>query len=152
MKKSEAAQFLGVSTRTVERLVAKGRLRPRREKGKTRPILVFDQAELSRVKKELQEVRPEEVFGRPNTLKPKDAVGFRIDPHYYKRLEEEGGKLGLSAGEYARRLVVRGLEVGDELSALRKSLGHMFYLILVTKLGASEAEAEDIVRNIEGGV
>ena len=68
------------------------------------------------------------------------------------RLEEEGKAQGLSAGEYARRLVVRGLEVGDELTALRKSLGHMFYLMLVTKMGASEAEAEDLVRKIEGGL
>lgn len=149
MDKRQAADFLGVSTRTIERLVASGRLIQKRQKGKTRPIGVFSETDLKRLKIELDRARPEEVFGRPNTPKPKDAVGFRIDPHYLRRLEEEGQKLGLSAGEFARRLVVRGLETDDQIAALRKALGSMFYLILVTKMGASEAEAEEIVRNIE---
>lgn len=149
MDKRQAAAFLGVSTRTIERLVARGKLVQKREKGKTRPVAVFLEADLERAKLELDRERPEEVFGRPNTPKPRDAVGFRIDPHYLKRLEEEGKKRGLSAGEYARHLVVRGLETDDQIAALRKALGSMFYLILVTKMGASEAEAEEIVRNIE---
>ncbi len=149
MDKRQAANFLGVSTRTIERLVANGKLVQKRQKGKTRPVAVFSEADLKRVKSELDSARRVEVCGRPHTPKPKDAVGFRIDPHYLRRLEEEGQKLGLSAGEYARRLVVRGLETDDQIASLRKALGSMFYLILVTKMGASEAEAEEIVRNIE---
>jgi len=151
MDKEQAAGYLGVSVRTLERFAASGKLTKGRAKGKTRPVVVFDKKEVERLKKELQASRPVEVFGRPNTPKPKDAIGFRLDPYYIKRLVEEGEKLDMGAADYARRLVVRGLEVGDELSALRKSLGGMFYLILVSKLGASEAEAEEIVRNIEGG-
>jgi len=152
MRKQEAAEFLGVSTRTIERLVAEGKLVQGRAKSKTRPVAVFDRAQLERLKSEIGSGEVREVFGRPNTSKPKGSVGFRLDPYYMARLEEEGKAQGLSAGEYARRLVVRGLEVGDELTALRKSLGHMFYLMLVTKMGASEAEAEDLVRKIEGGL
>lgn len=151
MDKEQAADYLGVSVRTLERFAAAGKLTKGRAKGKTRPVVIFDKKEVERLKKELQSARPVEVFGRPNTPRPKDAIGFRLDPFYIKKLEEEGAKRDLGAAEYARRLVVRGLEVGDELGALRKSLGSMFYLILVSKLGASEAEAEEIVRNIEGG-
>ena len=151
MDKRQAADFLGVSTRTIERLVASGRLIQKRQKGKTRPIGVFAETDLKRLKMELDKARPEEVFGRPNTLKPKGSVGFRLDPFYMERLAKEGEAHGMSAGNYARRLVVRGLEMGDELTALRKSLSHMFYLVLVTKMGATEAEAEELVRKIEGG-
>jgi len=151
VNKEQAAEHLGVSVRTLERLAAAGKLTKGRTKGKTRPTVTFDKQEVERLKKDLQSMRPVEVFGRPNTPKPKGAIGFRLDPFYTRKLEEEGAKHGMGAADYARRLVVRGLEVGDELTALRKSLGSMFYLILVSKLGASEAEAEEIIRNIEEG-
>ena len=136
--------------RTLERLVASGKLKKGRGKGKTRPVVIFDKGDVERLKEELQSTRPDEVFRRLNTPRPKDAIGFRLDPFYVRRLEEEGAKRDMSPADFARRLVVRGLEVGDELASLRKSLGSMFYLILVSKLGASETEAEEIVRNIEG--
>jgi hypothetical protein len=151
MDKAAAAEYLGVSTRTIERFAATGRLSKGRAKGKTRPVVVFDNDELESLKKELQAARPTEVFRRLNTEKPKDAIGFRLDPFYVKRLEEEGQREGMSAAAYARRLVVRGLEVGDELAAMKKSIGGMFYLILVSKLGATEAEADEILRGIEEG-
>lgn len=105
----------------------------------------------------MEQARPEELFKRPDTPKPQEAIGFRIDRFYIKRLSEEGEKHGLSAAEYARRLVIRGLEepdkngVASEMKALRKELVDMFYLLLVTKLGANEAEAAEIVRTISGG-
>jgi len=147
--KAQAAKELGVSVRTVERFVAAGKLRRGRAKGKTKPIVTFDETDIAKLKSELELARPSEVFGRPNTPKPKDAIGFRLDPFYIKKLETEGERYGLSGAEYARRLVIRGLEVGDELATLKKSLSHVFYLILVSKLGATEAEAEEIVRSIE---
>lgn len=42
MNKQEAAEFLGVSVRALERYVQQGRLGGWYEKGKTRPTLVFD--------------------------------------------------------------------------------------------------------------
>lgn len=151
MRKQEAADFLGISTRTLERFVAEGKLVQGRAKSKTRPVAVFDRGQLEKLKAQLVASGKDEVFGRPNTLKPKGSVGFRLDPFYMERLVKEGEAHGMSAGDYARRLVVRGLEMGDELTALRKSLSHMFYLVLVTKMGATEAEAEELVRKIEGG-
>ena len=55
MNKQEAAEFLGVSVRALERYVQQGRIGGRYEKGKTRPTLVFDRAELEAFKAELEQ-------------------------------------------------------------------------------------------------
>ncbi len=55
MNKQEAAEFLGVSVRALERYVQQGRIGGRYEKGKTRPTLVFDKAELEAFKAELEQ-------------------------------------------------------------------------------------------------
>jgi excisionase family DNA binding protein len=90
MRKKEAAEFLGVSTRTLERLVKEGRLRARREKGKTRPLVVFDKEDLERLKTAREEEKPPEAFGRPNTSQSLGGIGFRLDHVYIKMLEEQG--------------------------------------------------------------
>lgn len=157
MEKKEAAEFLGVSVRTIERLAADGKLTKGRARKKTRPVVVFDKQELERLKAHIHTARPEEVFRRLNTPKPQDAIGFRLDPSYVKRLAAEGEKLGMSPSEYARKLVVRGLEddgadrVSRELRGLRQNLTDMFYLVLTTKLGASDDEAAEIVRTLAAG-
>ena len=93
---------------------------------------------------------------RPNTPKPKDAIGFRLDPFYIKLLTEEGEKVGLSSSEYARRLVILGLEepssenAFSEVEAIRHSLSEMFFLLLVSKMGATDAEADEIVKSLAG--
>jgi len=54
MNKQEAATFLGVSVRTLERLTQQGRVGAGYERGRTRPVPVYDRAELERVKPELE--------------------------------------------------------------------------------------------------
>ena len=157
MEKAAAAEFLGVSTRTVERFASAGKLTKGRALRKTRPIVVFDREELEALKTELESTRPSEVFRRLNTPKAQNSIGFRLDASYVKLLASKGETLGMSPGEYARRLVIRGLEedtaerVTAELKAFRKSLTDMFYLILVTKLDASESQAAEIVATLSGG-
>ena len=53
MNKQEAAEFLGVSIRALERYVQQGRISVKYEKGKTRPTANFDAAELEMFKAEL---------------------------------------------------------------------------------------------------
>ncbi|ACK74167.1 hypothetical protein PCC7424_5608 (plasmid) [Gloeothece citriformis PCC 7424] len=53
MNKQEAADYLGVSTRAIERYTQKGKLSVKYENAKTRPVAVYDQAELDRLKDEL---------------------------------------------------------------------------------------------------
>jgi len=61
MNKKEAADYLGVSERAVERYTKAGRLSARYEKGKTRPVAVYAQDELRRLKGELE---------HPATIRP----------------------------------------------------------------------------------
>ena len=54
MNKQQAADFLGISPRTLERAVKKSSIAARYEKGKTSDVLVFDEDELKRYKAELE--------------------------------------------------------------------------------------------------
>lgn len=54
MNKTDAAQALGVSVRAVERYAAAGRLPSRYERGKTGRVLAFDDADVQRLKEELE--------------------------------------------------------------------------------------------------
>ncbi|PLZ95290.1 DNA-binding protein [Fischerella thermalis CCMEE 5268] len=55
MNKQEAAEFLGVSVRALERYVQQGRIGVRYKKGKTRPTANFDPTELEAFKEELNQ-------------------------------------------------------------------------------------------------
>ncbi|MBD2296847.1 helix-turn-helix domain-containing protein [Anabaena sphaerica FACHB-251] len=55
MNKQEAAEFLGVSVRALERYVQQGRISVKYEKGKTRPTANFEQAELEAFREELNQ-------------------------------------------------------------------------------------------------
>lgn len=55
MNKKEAADYLGVSTRAIERYTAQGKLTPSYEKGRTGPAPVYDQAQLDELKKQMDE-------------------------------------------------------------------------------------------------
>lgn len=151
MERKEAAEFLGISLRTLDRLGSEGRLKKGRALRKTRPVVVFDLDELKALKAELERQATAPKSYRRAEDAPKDTVAFRIDPHYLARLSTEGKAQGLSAGEYARRLVIRALEdtrteeFRDEVKRLRGALGHTFYTLLVMKFGVSEREAEEFV-------
>jgi len=54
MNKQEAAEFLGVSVRALERYTQQGKIGVRYEKGKTRPTPVYDEEELARFKPEIE--------------------------------------------------------------------------------------------------
>ena len=55
MNKKQAAEYLGVSVRALERYVQQGKLTVRYEKGKTRSTANFDQTELEAFKEELNQ-------------------------------------------------------------------------------------------------
>ncbi len=53
MNKKEAADYLNVSTRAIERYTTKGKLTPRYEPGRTGPAPVYDRAQLDGLKDEM---------------------------------------------------------------------------------------------------
>ena len=113
---------------------------------------MFDMAELKSLKAELNCSKPIEVYGGTETEKPKDAVGFRLDPYYVELLREQGERHGMSPGEWARRLVIRSLEdtsvnqYRDELHALREALADTFHAFLTLKCGVSSDDATLFVK------
>lgn len=64
MNKEEAAKYLGCSTRAVERYAAAGRLRGHYERGKTGKVLVFDEADVEALKRELEAPQDKPVEAR----------------------------------------------------------------------------------------
>ncbi len=54
MNKQQAAEFLGVTTRAVERYTSQGKLSVRYEKGKTRSVAVYSEDELRALKSEIE--------------------------------------------------------------------------------------------------
>lgn len=153
MDKSEAAEFLGVSVRTLERIAKSGRLSQGRAKRKTRPIVVFDKKELEKLKVELSKSKSPEVFRRLNTPKPKDVIGFRLDPFYVDVLAKRGKEVGLSPSEFARKLVVQALEdtradmFKDEVRALREGLADTFFAFLTMHFRVSKKDAQKFVND-----
>lgn len=147
MEKAEAAEFLGVSGRTIDRLVASGRLTKGRKMGKTRPVATFEEGQLETLKQNLKLGKPEPATDA-RTL---PTVGFRLDPAYFERLKAQASEEGISPGEYARHLVVRSLETGGEeisrnLSDLRQGLGEMLFVLMVSRLDMTEEEAHELLR------
>jgi excisionase family DNA binding protein len=78
MNKSDAANFLGKTERAIERYVKDGRLSARYVAGKTRSVADFDEAELERLKHELDnpsDVRPAIVSLTPtNAEQPRQSA------------------------------------------------------------------------------
>jgi excisionase family DNA binding protein len=54
MNKKEAADYLKVSTRAIERYTSKGRLTPSYEPGRTGPAPVYDRAQLDDLRREME--------------------------------------------------------------------------------------------------
>ena len=69
MNKTEAAKYLGVGVRTLERYTSEGRLSPGRRRTKTGPALDYDPADLERFKAALQ-AEQEQVLAAPTAAPP----------------------------------------------------------------------------------
>jgi transposase len=76
MTKSEAASFLGVSIKTVERYVAAGRLNLSYKKGKTNNVAIFDEKEVKLLKKDLEKTKGS---GRKKTVPIESKLTFSLE-------------------------------------------------------------------------
>ena len=79
MNKQEAADFLGVSVRALERYVQQGRISVKYEKGKTRPTANFEEAELEAFREELNQPTVKPAFELRQTA-----------PDEYRQISSEG--------------------------------------------------------------
>jgi excisionase family DNA binding protein len=117
MNKQEAADYLGVSVRALERYVQQGRISVKYEKGKTRPTANFDPTELEAFKVELDQP----------TIKP--AFESR---QITTSQQPDTGKLTHNSGEIARFDDVSGF---GEISVIEKLSG-----IIETLLGKADTQ------------
>jgi predicted DNA-binding protein (UPF0251 family) len=67
MKKSDAAKFLDISEKTLERLVKSGEISSKLEKGKTRDIVVFDDGELKTFKEKRESAKHRPAFSNDDS-------------------------------------------------------------------------------------
>jgi len=109
MNKREAAEYLGVSIRSLERYTEKKLLPCHYEEGRIDKRPVYDTPDLETFKqgRDARKKRQAVEAVSPDALK---RIGFRLDSHYIERLTDEGAKHNMSAGEYARRLLIGAME------------------------------------------
>jgi hypothetical protein len=120
MTQQGAAKLLGISVRSLQRFVKQGRLAPTYQRGKTRPVPIFDEAEVETLRAELwnRPVYPQQQTRSEQTKK--QPFGLRLAPEEIQRLSEEAARYGRRPSEYARYLVQLGLE-----SAFRQEADHL---------------------------
>lgn len=92
MNKQEAADYLGVSIRALERYVQQGRISVTYEKGKTRPTAHFEPTELEAFKAELEQPTIKPAFeSRQIATEPQSDIGkLRHHPGEIARFDEVG--------------------------------------------------------------
>jgi excisionase family DNA binding protein len=110
MNKDEAAAYLGISTRTLERYTSKGNLQVKYEGTNKRPIAIYEQEDLDRLKSDL--VTP--------LVKPKiedDNLPATIPDNQNKSLSVVVGAIGEEQQNPLERLVaaLSAVPVADKL-------------------------------------
>lgn len=115
MTKREAATILGVSVRTLERYTAQGKLCPQYvQAGKSRQAH-YEDTEIAALKAQLHGA-PRQLRSKRTKEEETETVSFRLDPLFHKRLSEAAFLRRMSAGEYARSIVL------DVLSDAREDI------------------------------
>ena len=110
MSEAEAAIYLQLHVRTLQRYRKKGTLPYREEAGKTRAIIAYDKADLDRLKAELEARRTTTTRLQGKAKVARQRVTFGLTSAAYAELENEAKQFGMGVGEYARRLTREGLE------------------------------------------
>lgn len=119
----EAAAFLGLSVRTLRNYRTQGRLPYREVKGRTRPVIVYNQADLEKLKVDLERRRRRSK--KPRGTSPQlPRVTFGMPSAELDELRSEAERYGMTTAEYARRLVRERLEslLQQEVRELRAEL------------------------------
>lgn len=108
MNKQEAADFLGVSVRTLERHTKASRVAARYVKGKTSDVLVYDRDELERFKAELESpthLPTVEAATPPTNRMETQASTNSANPDKGLARFGEGGSIGGDANEFVFALM-----------------------------------------------
>jgi len=152
MNKKEAAEYLGVSVRSLERYTKKKLVDCTYEQGKIGPRPVYEKARLAAFKaqQESRKKRQSVQVASPDALQ---RIGFRLEPHYIQRLAKEGALNKMSPGEYARRLLIGAMEdfrhqeilacvsgLREDLDALRADIAQTIEAFLINVVQPADRE------------
>jgi hypothetical protein len=123
MREHEAAAHLGVSVRTLYRYRKAGKVAFRVVKGRGRPVIEYDRAEVERLKRTLAE-RAESASGPAPEPPRRPRVTFGLSPSEHAELSRDAARYGMTPGEYARQLAREGMEsrFRTEAAELRQEL------------------------------
>ncbi len=128
--KAEAAEYLGISVRTLERYTRAQRIPAQYEKGKRHARVVYREEDLEALKADLaaeRSLRQPDVR-TPNAMR---RIGFRLEPVDLKRLEELARREDVSPGDYARHLVITALhdtrdtQLAATVTTIERRLGEL---------------------------
>src|SRR5437773_3551568 len=133
MNKKQAAKFLRVSTRAIERYVAKGKLPVRYTKDNAgRQVALFEEAQVKKIKTELEAL-----------AHPQPAPKIPTDGKTHPATANSNGKVALRAAQLPAPASVTAF--ADALAAsLQKHLGHPQLVPIPDKLTLSLSEASGL--------
>src|SRR5580700_3208896 len=105
VNKQAAAKLMQVSIRTLERYTKQGKITPVFAPGEPRPT--FNEDELTVLKAVIEAARP----SRPQFVESgaPSCVTFKIAPYHWVQLANRAAQFGMSAGQYARHIVIESL-------------------------------------------
>lgn len=110
MREFEAAEYLGISARTLYRYRCAGKVPFRQLKhGPGRPVIDYDEQDLARLKAELERAVAEK-SASPQQEPAHPRVSFRLSRKEHTELQQEAVRYSMSPAEYARSLVRIALE------------------------------------------
>lgn len=147
MNKLEAAAYLNISVRTLERMTTDSKISVRYIKGKTRPVADYEQSELDRMKLELsdaaQQVRPAIASAETQALISPNAAMSLANLTEFGELLKSAISAGIRAAASDERLTeyaaMFSASVGVEIAAALKS--ERSAVSIESKLILSVAEA-----------
>ena len=110
MSEAQAAAYLNLNPRTLQRYRRKGALAYREAKGKTRTTIEYDRADIDRLNTELEAKRARSKKPQTKSKITAQRIAFGLTSEEYAEVAKEAENFGMGVGEYARRLMREGLE------------------------------------------
>ncbi len=121
MNKQEAADFLGVSVRALERYVQQGRISVKYEKGKTRPTANFEQAELEAFREELNQPTVKPAFESRQTATD-ETRQISSESEYRQIATEQQQETGIAVQTPGEITEFGGIATVDKLASIIEGL------------------------------
>ncbi len=124
MTKQQAADYLGVTIRSIESYAAKGKLTPAKAKGSRGDITVYDEKELEQLKKEREQIQfvPRPELAAPTTANPPTALARRRDVAEFFKLIETARAAAPTVSDLAAKPLLKLNEVQTLTGLSRETL------------------------------